>query len=143
MSDANDVLKYSVAAALLMAGAAPAYYFIFYLPQKDALARQEIQDERNSRKEAEDARRSKYEGCVEQATTDYSSDWDLNCKSRHEKAVEVYNICKKYGGSETACAKPLNDAPAENCALDIDLSERLGNALARRKAICLSEFKAG
>jgi len=55
MADATDTLKYAAAAALLMAGAAPAYYYIMYIPQRDALARQAQQAEADKGRMAADA----------------------------------------------------------------------------------------
>lgn len=139
MADATDTLKYAAAAALLMAGAAPAYYFIMYLPQKDALARQAIQDERDRKREVAEARRSRYDSCVGDADVAYSANWDSNCKTRHDNAVRS---CKNYGGTDKSCQKITQEMPASNCTLPFDLSDRLDKDREGAKALCLAEFKA-
>jgi len=139
MADATDTLKYAAAAALLMAGAAPAYYYIMYIPQRDALARQAQQAEADKGRMAADARQARYDSCISDATSTYSVSWDSNCNTRRENALRS---CKNYGGSDKSCQKLLEAFPASNCTLPFELSDRLDKDLANGKQLCLAEFKA-
>jgi len=84
-----------------------------------------------------------YNECISTAQSNYSNNWTSN-SGIHSKAAEAsYRSCIETGLTASACREINPVVDAQNCTLPIALAEQLENGLAKAKAACADEAKAG
>ena len=154
---ADSFLKVTAGVSLFFCGFAVGYYFLFYLPDRDARLdaqnRQAIVDQqyraehsRRTRegKEAADVRAENvqvfYESCIRNAGSNYSLDWDTSCKSIADKNNQDRSSCT-FGRDFCEAVYPLT--PTKNCSLPQAMAAAKNDTLEKARNRCLQESLAG
>ncbi len=148
----DALLKLSIIAGVLFASASVGYYFLVYLPQRDAQfdaqraqekeqadAAREAQQERQA-EEAADAQ-LRYQTCLTHATENYNAVWASNCKRVAEQTLADRATCIYSKEMCNSLYQPRDSSP--NCALPGLLAKDLNASLDRARDRCLQESKAG
>jgi hypothetical protein len=152
-------LKLSVVAAVLLASSSVAYYYVVYLPERDARIdadKAATEQRRAAGKAATEQNRSeeqlsaklRYDRCLREAQDIYNSDWASNCGLRRQEAAQ---IAQKHA---RCVADPANDKnlcdqhytvpdASPNCALPRVLATDLEARLNKARQLCLQASKAG
>ena len=155
----DAVLKLSLAAAILMAGAGVGYYFGIFLPAQaireslntgeqrqvqsidrtDELARAEAAEAQ--RREAAQAR---YRACVSTADMGYQERWSAACRAQHARQQAAFEDCAdNLFSTRDGCARKFPVEPEHGCALPLSIGNRLSTARDAAKAQCLGEMQGG
>ena len=156
----QSLLKWSLAASLLLAGAGVGYYYAVYLPHRDAalaeakrlaqeraeaerraarerqLAQQEAADERRAAAQA--AAAARYQTCVTDAGTAHDTAWAAECKRVAGKSAQDRADCLAKL-SQTYCDAAYRTASTDaspNCALPPVIATGLDAELTRAKNLC-------
>ena len=160
----DTFLKGSIAASVLIAAASIAYYYLHYLPQRDAQV-DRIQQMEQARiefsRQAEQARlieekrtleerraaekealQNAYQLCISNAEDNYSRNWADQCKRVAAKAQTDRAECLAKGQTKSTCDifNPVADS-SPSCTLSGGkvLNERLQQSRER----CLQESRLG
>jgi hypothetical protein len=159
-------LKASIAASVLIASASVAYYYLYYLPQRDAqvdsdrklerarieYSRQAEQARLSAEKQANDAKQNadreavqnRYQICVQTAEDVYNVSWADQCKRIADKALKQRTDCLAKATDKTYCDSvyPPKDA-TPNCGLPRALGNDLDDQLQKSRERCLQESRLG
>lgn len=155
----DAVLKLSLAAAVLLAGAGVGYYFGIFLP---AEAIHETLD-KGTRRQTEDTDRSadlerarladeqkraaaqqRYEGCLASASLTYQDHWSQACRAQSARQQAAYEDCADdLFSTREGCARKFPVEPERGCALPVQLSGRLVADRDAARAQCLGELQGG
>ena len=152
---ADLVLKISIAVAILIAGLSVGYYFIVYLPGKDARAQAAAQAaatnaaaanaaQASTAKQVEAKRAANYAACLQTAQDNYSMDWDRNCTTQSQDRETAYNNCVNDTlSTASSCREQYPEIPVANCSLATNLANSLNDQLKDAKDRCLQQAKDG
>jgi hypothetical protein len=160
----DTFLKASIAASVLIASASIAYYYLHYLPQRDAqvdrirqleqarieFSRQAEQARLIEEKRAMEAKRAgekealqnRYQLCLSNAEDNYSRNWADQCKKVAAKAQTDRAECLAKGTLKATCDifHPAAD-PSPNCTLSG--GKVLNDRLQQSRDRCLQESRLG
>jgi hypothetical protein len=158
-SKLHALLKVSIIAGVLFASGSVGYYFLAYLPQRDARldaekqrANAELFQEKQradaakvlkelQQSENQSAAQSRYKTCVAVAEKNYFATWASNCKSVAERSAANRASCTMSKELCDSVYKPGDPTP--NCALPRMLASDIEAALDKARERCLQESKAG
>lgn len=156
---ADAVLKLSLAAGALLAGAGIGYYFGVFLPAQairetvDSTSRrdveavdrsEEIERARQAEVQAREAARQRYQACVAAAQTTYSARWTAACRAQHVRQVAAYDDCADdLFSTREGCARKHPVEPEHGCALPLSISNRLVADRDAARSQCLGEMQGG
>lgn len=156
---ADNVLKLSLAAGALLAGAGVGYYFGVFLPaqairetvgsetrqQTDAsedaarLERERLAETRR-REEA----RARYQACVGTAMSTYQQRWASACRAQHARQEAAFADCADdFFSTREGCARQFPVEPERGCALPLSVSNRLTSDRDAARSQCLGEMQGG
>ncbi len=159
-------LKISIATAVLFASASVGYYYVLYLPQRDAqvdqdrrieaaradlakqaeLARQAAEKQEAEERQADQrqAVQARYRTCMSNASKNYEFAWADECKKASEQAKKSRADCFARGSSKDHCdiLSPVRDA-SPDCQLSGGIGKGLNDQLERTRARCLQESQIG
>ncbi|MEW9854870.1 hypothetical protein [Novosphingobium sp. M1R2S20] len=153
----NAVLKLSIAAGALLAGAGVGYYYGIFLPaesiHRTLEAGQERQaaaaDQRAALERARmletrrrEAAQQRYEVCLAAAETAYRSRWTSGCRTQHIRQRAAYEDCADdWFRTRDACRRDFPVEPERGCALPALISSRLAAARDSARTQCLGELQ--
>ncbi|MCC8964906.1 hypothetical protein H8A95_21970 [Bradyrhizobium sp. Pear76] len=165
-------LKVSLAVAALFASASVGYYYLAYLPQKDAqasrleaqrdLARKmdaariesarlaeqaaaaaEKRDLEERQTAAREAVQVRYRSCVRNAEARYADMWTAACREIADNNEKSYRDCMKQPNN-TFCATLFSDrSNTSNCSLPRLRGTDISDTLDKARTRCLDESRAG
>ncbi|WP_260926263.1 hypothetical protein [Novosphingobium sp. 9] len=155
--DADAILKLSLAAAALMAGAGIGGYYGLYLPlhtqsvEAQAAARQADADKAQD-KAAHDAAvaeakrkvaaQTGYDDCVNMAGLAYRNRWNASCRAMRQSDIEAYQDCRdNWFSSDAKCQRKHPVRPAMDCDLPADVAAAYADDLDKAKAQCLGTLQ--
>jgi hypothetical protein len=155
----DTVLKLSLAAGALMAGAGVGYYYAFFLPAQaihETMANGERHDaagvdrdtalERARAAEAQrqQATQQRYQSCVSSADLAYQGRWAAACRAQHARQQAAFEDCADdLFRTRDGCARDFPIEPERGCALPTTIGDRLAAARDGAKAQCLGELQGG
>ncbi|MBB4858004.1 hypothetical protein HNO88_001318 [Novosphingobium chloroacetimidivorans] len=158
-ASADTVLKLSLAAGALLAGAGVGYYFGVFLPaqaihesvesgtreQTSAVDRTaQLERARRAEQQAREAARSRYQACVGAAQTSYSARWTAACRAQHQRQEAAYEDCADdLFSTREGCARKFPVEPEHGCALPLAISNRLVSDRDAARSQCLGEMQGG
>jgi hypothetical protein len=158
-------LKVSIAAAALFASASVGYYYVHYLPQRDAqldqnrkleaaradLAKQADYARQAAEKRASEERQTanrealqaRYRLCVSNVERNYSETWAEECRKVSAKAKKDRADCYARGGTTKDLCDAINPVKeySEDCSLPN--GKAINEQLERSRARCLQESQLG
>jgi hypothetical protein len=169
----DTVLKVAVIVSVALGATSVSYYYVFYLPSRDAAldvqrqaeraaakaesdrqaaAREAAQAEKEQREVIERAElerhkanaRSRYDICMHQTSVNYSSDWDGYCKRKEELRQQNYRSCLDGADGKSFCDRTYGQPlPVHDCTLPSAVADGLNSQFERGKSRCLQEFQSG
>ena len=153
--NADAVLKLAIAAAILTIALSVGYYFVVYIPRRDAdnqaraAAAQSAQAAQQAQQAAQaqqnqTARRDAYNSCVADASAAYSANWDSSCRTQSDERSSQYRSCASGGFYNVQqCLNMYPALPASNCTLPAAVGNRWDQLLKTDKDKCLEVAKDG
>jgi len=155
---ADTVLKLSLAAGALMAGAGAGYYYAFFLPaqaihetmdgeqrravivdRERVLERARVDEERRR-----EAAQQRYRSCVSDADLAYQGRWTAACRAQHARQQAAFDDCADdWFRTRKGCAREFPVEPPRGCALPEGIGARLASTRDAAKAQCLGELQGG
>lgn len=153
-SVADTMLKISVAIAFLIAGVSIGYYFLVYVPAKDARtqaaasaaaanATAQASAQSAASQQTASRRAANYNSCLATADASYHADWNSNCATRSQQREADYNRCAGGFLSESDCRETNPYIPTVDCQLPSALADSLNGELRDAKDRCLQQAKDG
>jgi hypothetical protein len=158
-TSADTVLKLSLAAGALLAGAGVGYYFGVFLPaqaihdtvesgtrhQTETADRTaELERARQAEAQQREAARERYQACVGAAQTAYSARWTAACRAQHDRQEAAYEDCADdLFSTREGCARNFPVEPEHGCALPLAISNRLVSDRDAARSQCLGEMQGG
>lgn len=158
-ASADTVLKLSLAAGALLAGAGVGYYFGIFLPAQaihetvaqdskhpvEAVDRTaEIERARLAEVQQREAARQRYQGCVGTADVTYQARWTAACRAQHARQQAAYDDCADdLFSTRDGCARKYPVEPERGCALPLVISNRLTSDRDAARSQCLGEMQGG
>ncbi len=162
MSVLDTLLKVAVIISLAVAASAVSYYYVFYLPHRDAMLDAErLSDEMRQREAEAEQRRhadaaqraladqkrqaeARYQTCLRLAEANYHANWDSNCVAKAEVQRKSYEECltSKFMQAHE-CLKTYAALPTKDCSLPTELARSLNDRHTSEKDRCLREFQLG
>ena len=155
----DSVLKVSLAAAALMAGAGVGYYYGLFLPQHTRHLEQQADQRReaDAKAQAEAARKAVlersrqqqaaqlgYQDCVNFAQLTYRNRWNASCRSMRQADIAAYNDClDNLFSSESSCRRKHPVRAEKSCDLPADVAAAYAGDLDKAKAECLGQMQSG
>ena len=112
----DNLLKISIALAVLLAGGGVFYHYVIYLPKLDTAIQQKADDEKKSQQLALENAKAKYDSCLNSAEYNYLASWRANCLDKSNKI---------------------------ECSIRLDVANGLRQERQAAKELCLSELKDG
>lgn len=156
---ADTVLKLSLAAGALLAGAGVGYYFGIFLPaqaihetvsssadrQERAVDRSlQIEQARRAELQAREAARQRYQTCVATAATTYQARWTAACRAQHARQIAAFEDCAdNLFSTRAGCERKYPVEPEWGCALPLSISNRLVSDRDAARSQCLGEMQGG
>lgn len=164
MPNLGDLSKILIVFAALLASASVAYYYVYYLPHRDALLdnerhesearaeRQRIEQEQRAQAERDAAEEKKalqaenaqqrYVSCLTFADKAYDSQWAGQCKINAARVERGLASCIQAGISKVQCAASYGVAnPGSDCSLPSDSAKTLNEQHDKDKAQCFREYQ--
>jgi len=155
----DAVLKLSLAAAVLLAGAGVGYYFGIFLPAQaihetlDTGTRRQVESTdrtadleraRVAEEQRREAAQQRYQACMGTADTTYRARWTSGCRIQHERQQAAYEDCADdLFSTREGCARKFPVEPEHGCALPVQISGRLVSDRDAARAQCLGELQGG
>jgi hypothetical protein len=154
----DTILKVAVIVAVTATSSALSYYYIIYLPRRDAQmeavrqtemrvaeekARQEIERaaalERAARHQHEWAN-ERYRLCLSTAERSYSLIWDAECERQSIRQNQQIASCisEQRFGCQSLFDKKI---PAQDCALPKELADQYNTRLKEERDHCMQEYR--
>ena len=151
---ADTVLKLSIALAFLIAGVSVGYYFLVYVPGKDARAqaaataaaanaKATASAQAAASQQAAAKRTANYNSCLASADATYHADWDGNCATRSQQREADFNRCAGGFLSDSECRETNPYIPPADCQLPSTIADSLNGELRDAKDRCLQQAKDG
>jgi hypothetical protein len=150
----DTILKLSLAAAALIAGAGVGYHYGIYLPAQDLRRQTQWMAAEQARAEAEHkalaeraareaAAQTEYQDCTAFAETSYKARWTMSCLSLHDADLAAYEDCAdNLFATEEGCRAKVPVRPERDCALPAQVADALTRARDERKSQCLARLEA-
>jgi hypothetical protein len=162
----DALLKLSIVASVLLASSSVGYYYLVYLPQRDAQLDLEREFERaraDAEKRAERERtlseqreierrqsaekaaaQTRYQTCLRRASNSYSESWATACKRIGEKSLKDHHECIRSGVARASCDSihTIRDA-SPDCTLPRVIATDLEADLEKERNRCLQENRSG
>ena len=150
---ADTILKFSLAAAALLAGGGLGYYYGIYLPAQDvrrqtqAMAERQAQQAAATQALAEKARREEsaqreYQGCIDLAEASYRERWGQACQAQHDADQAAFEDCADdLFSSRRGCLAAHPVRTMRDCALPAETAQSYAQARDDRKAQCLAQLQ--
>lgn len=162
----DSFLKISIAASVLIASASISYYYLRYLPERDAqierdqklekaraeyarqaeLSRLAAEKKADAEKQsaARDAIQGRYQACLAAAETNYSLAWSGQCKHVADTAQKSRSDCLSKTTEKSTCdlIYPKVDFNPD-CSLNRVSGNDLNDQLQRSRERCLQESRLG
>jgi SPOR domain len=169
----DAILKRSVVASVLFASLSAGYYYLAYLPQRDAqfepqrllekfraaaekraeqeqsLFEQKVSERRAAEQKAAEARQAlekanRYEACLSRASDNYNASRLAACNRPREKIIKDQDDCVKLGFSRKVCAMAhVVPEASPNCLLPRTVTLSLDADADNARNRCLEEDKDG
>lgn len=155
----DAALKYSLAGAVLLAGAGVGYYFGIFLPAQaihetlDTGTRQQVESTdrtadleraRLAETQRREAAQQRYQACVGAANATYSARWNSGCRAQNARQQAAYDDCADdLFSTREGCARKFPIEPQQGCALPVQISGRLVADRDAARAQCLGELQGG
>lgn len=151
-------LKLSIVAGVLLASSSVAYYYVIYLPDRDARIDANngaAEQRRAEEKAAAEQRRSdeqvdaqmRYDRGIRQAQETYDATWASNCRLKGQSAAQRHTNCIVNGADKELCDKMYDRErlvdSSPNCSLPSSIAESLDASLNKARDRCLQASKAG
>lgn len=159
MASVDTVLKLSLAAGALLAGAGVGYYFGVFLPaqaihetveantrhETDAGDRSaEIERARLAEQQQREAARQRYQACTGAADSTYQARWTAACRAQRARQEAAFEDCADdLFSSRDGCARKFPVEPERGCALPLSISNRLVADRDAARSQCLGEMQGG
>jgi len=147
---ADTVLKLSIAVAFLIAGVSVGYYFLVYVPAKDARAQAaataaaaNATAQQAASQQVATRRSANYNTCLAAADTAYHADWNSNCSTRSTQREADFNRCVGGFLSESDCRDQNPYIPPTDCQLPTVVADSINGELRDAKDRCLQQAKDG
>jgi hypothetical protein len=156
---ADTVLKLSLAAGVLLAGAGVGYYFGIFLPAQaihetlDTGTKRQIENTdhtadleraRLAEEQRREASQQRYQACMSTADTAYRTRWASGCRVQHERQQAAYDDCADdLFSTREGCARKFPVEPEQGCALPVQISGRLVSDRDAARSQCLGELQGG
>ena len=161
----DALLKLNIVAAAMFASGSVGYYYLMYLPQRDAqldaeralensqaeadkkavqeqaAAEQRALEQRQAAEKAE--ARIQYQNCLTAAEGDYNANWAAECRRISGVNTKGYDNCISGGLPKQSCLSVWTIDPSSNCVLPHTIATSLTGALDKARDRCLQETKAG
>lgn len=153
----DTVLKLSLAAGALLAGAGVGYYFGIFLPAQaihetlnTGTERQveaadntaALERARAAELRRQEAERQRYQVCLSTAQGTYQSRWSAACRAQRTRQQAAFEDCADdFFSSRESCARKFPVEPEHGCALPLALSNRLAADRDAARTQCLSEMQ--
>ena len=153
-ANSDDILKLSLAAAVLAGGLSVAYHYAVYIPAHD----QQVEATKQSQAQKQQTRlaavataeiaqakdrQTAYRVCLSDAQMNYSNRWNGSCKIKSEQADRSRNFCTSGGTDAALCLQYFPTLPVASCELAGTLADDYDAALKASKQRCLEEAKSG
>jgi hypothetical protein len=162
----DTLLKLSIVAAVLLASSSVGYYYLVYLPRRDArldLERATERERADAEKRAERERalseqraierrqsaekaaaQIRYDTCLTRAYDMYDASWTAACKRLGEKRLKDHHDCMRNELGRTFCDSTYDIREVSpNCALPRVIATELKADLEKGRDRCLQENKSG
>jgi hypothetical protein len=146
----DAVLKLSIAVAFLIAGVSIGYYFLVYVPAKDArtqaaasAAAANATAQAAASQQVAARRAANYNSCLASVDTTYHADWNSNCATRSQQREADYNRCLGGFLSESDCRDQNPFIPPTDCQLPTTVADSVNAELKDGKDRCLQQAKDG
>lgn len=154
------ILKASIVVGIAVGSSSIAYYYLIYLPHRDATIDAErkareievknsrLQEERSRAAEKlriqneKDLAINRYELCKIGASTNYNGDWDNTCAQFAEEDAKAQARCK-INNEVSYCIDKFKIRPSKDCTLPQITADRFQKRVDEAKTRCLQEFQAG
>jgi hypothetical protein len=169
----DAVLKLSIVASVLFASSSVGYYYLSYLPHRDArfeparaleqlraaaqkrsereqlLLEQQVSEQRALEQQASEQRQSqekadRYEACLSHVTDSYNESRIAACNRLQDKVIKNHDSCIKSGFREKVCDLAyVVRKPSPNCPLPSSIASDLDADAAKARDRCLEENRLG
>jgi hypothetical protein len=147
-------LKLSIVAGVLLASSSIAYYYVVYLPDRDARidANNAAAEQRRAEEKAAAEQRHleeqldaqvRYKECLNNAQEVYSATWAASCKRIAQDDLKEHASCISIGLTKQQCDAAHNHDPSPNCALPHATAQSIEASLNKARELCLQASKAG
>lgn len=161
MARVDTILKLSLAAGALLAGAGVGYYFGVFLPAQaihETMAGAEGDDRRavivdreavlERAVKAEEARkeaaRQRYQSCLDSADLGFRGRWTAACRAQHARQQAAFDDCADdWFSTQEGCARKYPVQPEHGCTLPTGIGNPIVATRDAAKAQCLGEFQGG
>jgi len=169
----DAALKVSIVVSVLLASSSVGYYYLVYLPQRDAqfepqrmlerfraaaekraeqellLFEQKVSKQRAVEQKAVEERQAlekanRYEACLSRATDVYNTSRLAACNRPREKIIKDQDDCVQLGFSRKVCAMAhIVPEASPNCTLPRTVTLALDADVEKARNRCLQEDRAG
>ena len=160
----DAVLKVSIAASILLASSSVGFYYLAYLPHRDAepervweglraagsqsLFERQALEQRAEEQKATEKRQAlekanRYQACLSRATDKYNASRLVTCNRPREKIIKDRDDCIKLGFSEKVCAMAhVVPEASPNCTLPRAVALSLDAEVEKERDRCREEESA-
>jgi hypothetical protein len=169
----DAILKLSVIASVLFASSSVGYYYLSYLPRRDAqfepqraleqlrataqkraeqeqlLLQQQVAEQRALEQQAEEQRQlrekaERYQVCLRQVTDSYNESRIAACNRLQQKVVKDRDNCIRLGFRKKVCDQAhVVREPSPDCPLPPAIASNLDTDAQKARDRCLEEHGAG
>jgi CHAT domain-containing protein len=169
----DAILKISIVASVLFASSSVGYYYLSYLPRRDArfeperaleqlrtaaqkraeqeqlLSAQQASEQRALEQQAAEQRQSlenadRYQACLSHASQSYNESRMAACNRLQEKVIKNHDTCIRSGFREKVCNLAyVVREPSPNCALPQAIASNLDDEAEKARDRCLKESRLG
>jgi len=169
----DAILKLSVIASVLFASSSVGYYYLSYLPRRDAqfepqraleqlraaaqkraeqeqlLLQQQVAEQRALEQQAEEQRQlrekaDRYLACLRQVTDSYNESRIAACNRLQEKVIKDRDNCIRLGFRKKVCdLAHVVRGPSPDCSLPPAIATNLDTDAQKARDRCLEENRAG
>jgi hypothetical protein len=169
----DAILKLSIVASVLFASSSVGYYYLSYLPHRDArfeperalqrlravaqkraeqeqlLLEQQVSEQRAFEQQAAEQRQSqekadRYQACLTHVTDSYNASRIAACNRLQERVIKNHDTCIRSGFREKVCNLAyVVHEPSPNCQLPRAIASNLDAEAEKARDRCLEENRVG
>lgn len=148
----NNLLVVAISASLLIVSSSLGYYYVFYIPKKDAQKIEQQNLENQQQKEEGDSRQRSLSLCLSQADQNYHDNWNSECKSQgklSDSCIKLLDMTfDEYADKNDIPSDKRLDAIDEfynkrdecSCRLSFTHSDRIDGWKEKEKDECYKKF---